>query len=180
MILGSITNTSNTQNTMTYNRKEVTAAELAGAADAQTEKKDASEVKETENGVVVDISEHMREMYQQQAESAKKAGEGMRDMAKLMEIARRIARGDHVPPSDEKKLAEFDSDLYQAAKTAGALCENRKRKKHDAMFDEDEEGSKDEKLRTLRREAASDSSSPSAESAPEAEVPEGGAASELI
>lgn len=174
MMIGSISNTSNTKNAVAYNSTEVTAAELAGAVGAQGEKKDTSDVKETENGVVVDISEHMKEMYQQQAESAKKAGEGMRDMAKLMEIARRIARGDHVPPSDEKKLAEFDSDLYQAAKTAGALNANKKHKKHDAMFDEDEKESKDEQLRGLRREAASNSTSSSEGSVSEAAVPESG------
>lgn len=174
MMIGSVSNTSNTKNAVTYNSTEVTAAELAGAVGAQGEKKDTSDVKETENGVVVDISEHMKEMYQQQAESAKKAGEGMRDMAKLMEIARRIARGDHVPPSDEKKLAEFDSDLYQAAKTAGALNANKKHKKHDAMFDEDEKESKDEQLRGLRREAASNSTSSSEGSVSEAAVPESG------
>ena len=171
MMIGSVSNTSNTKSAVAYNSTEVTAAELAGA---QGEKKDTSDVKETENGVVVDISEHMKEMYQQQAESAKKAGEGMRDMAKLMEIARRIARGDHVPPSDEKKLAEFDSDLYQAAKTAGALNANKKHKKHDAMFDEDEKESKDEQLRGLRREAASNSTSSSEGSVSEAAVPESG------
>ena len=170
MILGNISNTSSTQHADTYNSTEVTASELVGAAVKQSEKKDASDVKETENGVVVDISDYMKEMYEQQAESAKKAGEGMRDMAKLMEIARRIARGDHVPPSDEKKLAEFDSDLYQAAKTAGALNANKKHKKHDAMFDEDEKGSKDEQLRTLKREAASDSSSATVENVSETEV----------
>ena len=167
MILGNVSNTSNTQHAVTYNSTEITAAELVGAADKQSEKKDTPDVKETENGVVVDISDHMKEMYEKQAESAKKAGEGMRDMAKLMEIARRIARGDHVPPSDEKKLAEFDSDLYQAAKAAGALNANKKHKKHDAMFDEDEKESKDEQLRTLKREAASDSPSATVESVPE-------------
>lgn len=178
MMIGSVSNTSNTKNAVAYNSTEVTANELAGAVGAQGEKKDTSDVKETENGVVVDISEHMKEMYQQQAESAKKAGEGMRDMAKLMEIARRIARGDHVPPSDEKKLAEFDSDLYQAAKTAGALNANKKHKKHDAMFDEDEKESKDEQLRGLKREAASNSASSSEGSVSEAAVPEDGEAVE--
>lgn len=109
--------------------------------------------KENDSGVSLEISEQMKEMYQQQAESAKKAGEGMRDLAKLLEIARRISRGDKVPASDEKKLMEYSSDLYQAAKSAAMLNANKKRKKHKSMFGDEEEQEKNQKIRNLRRES---------------------------
>lgn len=113
---------------------------------------------EEERGVVLEISDDLREMYQEQLEAAKEAakaaGEGMEDMAKIIEIARRISRGDKVPPSDEKKLMEFDSDLYQVAKAAAALHAKEKHKEHDALF-EDEDENQDEKTRELRREDSS-------------------------
>lgn len=113
---------------------------------------------EEERGVVLEISEELKEMYQEQLEAAKEAakaaGEGMEDMAKIIEIARRISRGDKVPPSDEKKLMEFDSDLYQVAKAAAALHAKEKHKEHDALF-EDENENQDEKMRELKREDSS-------------------------
>lgn len=113
---------------------------------------------EEDRGVVLEISDDLREMYQEQLEAAKEAakaaGEGMEDMAKIIEIARRISRGDKVPPSDEKKLMEFDSDLYQVAKAAAALHAKEKHKEHDALF-EDEDENQDEKVRGLRREDSS-------------------------
>lgn len=113
---------------------------------------------EEDRGVVLEISDDLREMYQEQLEAAKEAakaaGEGMEDMAKIIEIARRISRGDKVPPSDEKKLMEFDSDLYQVAKAAAALHAKEKHKEHDALF-EDEDENQDEKTRELRREDSS-------------------------
>lgn len=58
---------------------------------------------------------------------------------KLMEIARRIAKGDIVPFSDEQKLMEFSNDLYQMAKQAALLNREKELKKHDALFDEEDE-----------------------------------------
>lgn len=116
----------------------------------------------TETGVVVEISDNLKEMYQQQAESAKEAadamGEEMRNMAKILEIARRISRGDHVPASDEKKLMEYDKDLYQMAKSSAALNAGRRHKKYKSLFEE-EEAEQEEKVRELRRENSGESGS---------------------
>ena len=49
----------------------------------------------------------------QQDEAAKDYGE---EMGKIMTVARRIMHGDIVPAQDEKKLMEFDKDLYMMAK----------------------------------------------------------------
>ena len=43
------------------------------------------------------------------------------DMAKIMEVAHRIATGGIVPASDEKKLLDYSFEMYQAAKSMGAM-----------------------------------------------------------
>lgn len=71
--------------------------------------------------------------------SANKQGESMaeaaEDMSKIMLIARRIMQGGKVPPEDEKKLMEFDKDLYLMAKSAGALA--KEHEEYDSLWDED-------------------------------------------
>ena len=72
-------------------------------------------------------------MLQKQAEENRKAeeksGDALVDLGKIMEIARRIARGDSVPPRDEKKLMEYSDELYQMAKSAAMLSRRKKHKK---------------------------------------------------
>lgn len=134
------------------------------------------ERKDEENsGVVVEISEDLKRMYQEQLESAKEAaeaaGEGMEEMAKVLEIARRISRGDHVPPGDEKKLMEYDKDLYQMAKTSATLYANRKHKKYKTLFEE-EDKTQEEKIRELHREENSKSGTSSGEGTAESDISE--------
>lgn len=75
------------------------------------------------------------ENSKQQGEAVKEAGA---DMAKIMEVARRIMKGARVPASDERKLMEFDDKLYQMAKNVGAMVKLRKRKKYDSLWDDEE------------------------------------------
>lgn len=75
------------------------------------------------------------ESTKQQGEAAKKAGE---DLGKLMEVARRIMKGAKVPSSDERKLMEFDSKLYQMAKSIGAMAKVRKRKEYKSLWEDEE------------------------------------------
>lgn len=159
------------------NKPELYSADAAKAvpqkaAALEGKQQAAKESEEEKQGVTLEISEDLKKMYQEQLESAKeaakKAGEGMRDMAKILEIARRISNGDKVPASDEKKLMEFDSDLYQTAKAAAMLHANEKHKKQDALFEE-EKTEYDEKLRALKREDASRSETAAASEAAPAE-----------
>lgn len=92
-----------------------------------------------------------QEMYKQRAESADKNSKAFDDVAKAMEIARRIARGDIVPLKDEKKLIEFSADLYQVAKASAALNANKKHKKYDSLYEEEDDSMRD-KMRTLKQE----------------------------
>ena len=60
------------------------------------------------------------------------------DLGKIMEVARRIMKGDIVPGSDEKKLMEHSMELYQAAKNIGAMVRQKERNEHDSLWEDEE------------------------------------------
>lgn len=78
------------------------------------------------------------EIATQQKMEAEK--EGFEDLARIMTVARRLMHGDIVPQSDEKKLMEYDSDLYQMAKNAQMMAQIREkdRKKHESLWEDEE------------------------------------------
>lgn len=112
--------------------------ELSGVPESiADEDKEKTRENEQENRI--------RELYQEQVEAAKEAAEAMgeefKDMARAMEIARRLMHGDRVPGSDEKFLMDFDKDMYLGAKTMQALAQNKDSKDYDSLLeDEEEEG----------------------------------------
>ena len=61
-----------------------------------------------------------------------------KEMNKIMLVARRIMHGDKVPAKDEKKLMEFDKDLYIMAKNAGMMAQLKERKKYDSLWEDEE------------------------------------------
>lgn len=66
------------------------------------------------------------------------------DMAKIMEVARRISTGGRVPASDERKLMDYSMELYMSAKNLAMLKEmEKKRKEYDSLW-EDEDGEQTE------------------------------------
>ena len=72
---------------------------------------------------------------QNQSEAAEEYAE---DMGKIMEVARRLMKGDIVPATDEKKLMEYSMEMYQTAKNMGAMAQQRERKKYDSLWDDEE------------------------------------------
>lgn len=63
------------------------------------------------------------------------------DMAKIMEVARRISSGGRVPATDEQKLMDYSMELYMSAKNMAMLKElEEKRKEYDFLWDDEEEG----------------------------------------
>lgn len=72
----------------------------------------------------------------QQGDAMKEAAE---DMAKCLEIARRISRGDKVPAQDEKKLMEFNMEIYQIAKNMAVMNLNKKHKEWESLWEDEEE-----------------------------------------
>lgn len=73
---------------------------------------------------------------EQQGDAWKEYGE---EMAKCLEIARRISRGDRVPAQDEKKLMDFNMEIYQMAKEMAAMNMEGKHKEWDSLWGEEEE-----------------------------------------
>lgn len=77
------------------------------------------------------------------AEVAKQQGDAMEeygeDLAKIMEIARRISKGGIVPYEDEKKLMEYSMELYMSAKNLAVLAKEKDRQKYDSLWDDDKE-----------------------------------------
>lgn len=94
-------------------------------------------------------------MLQQKAEMAAQktqqaASEKMaKDDAKIMAVFHAMAKGDIVPAEDEKKLQEYNSDLYQAAKMAQAMAQQAERKKQASQWDEKEEQAHNMKMKEL-------------------------------
>lgn len=94
----------------------------------------------------------LKQEYREQVQASKKEAEAYRDLAKIMEIARRISNGDRVPAADEKKLMEFSEDLYQTAKAAAMINEDKEHKEYDSLFEEEDENDVKSKMRSLERE----------------------------
>lgn len=89
---------------------------------------------------------------EQQADAA---AEYAVDMAKLIEVARRIMRGGIVPAADEKKLMEYSYEMYQTAKNIGALVQSQKKEKYKSLW-----GDEEEKEYADPREAAENATAP--------------------
>ncbi len=92
------------------------------------------------------INEQKNLLYN--AEASKRTGDAMAEKAqndaKCIEIARRIARGDKVPPKDEQKLLEFSAEMYQVAKNMAIMAKREKPKEHDSLWDDEEENGEPE------------------------------------
>ena len=92
-----------------------------------------------------DYMSKLNEQWAAQANlvSAKQQGEAMEeyveDLGKIMQVARRLMDGDVVPASDERKLMEYSSELYQAAKNIGAMTKKEEREKYDSLWEDEEE-----------------------------------------
>ncbi len=99
-----------------------------------------SEIKENEKGldgiIETEVGIFNAENSKQQADAMKKYAE---DMAKCLEIARRISNGDKVPATDEKKLMDFNMEIYMAAKNMSVMNQEKKHKEYDSLWGDEEE-----------------------------------------
>lgn len=57
--------------------------------------------------------------------------------SKMLEVARRIAKGDRVPPEDEKKLMQYNFKLYMTAKQSAVFA--KEHKKDESLWKDEEE-----------------------------------------
>lgn len=95
-----------------------------------------------------EYKDYMEKLMEQRAAMAdmvvaKQQGEAMEDyvedLGKIMEVARRLMKGDIVPPTDEKKLMDYSMEMYQAAKNMGTMIKNQERKEHKSLWEDEEE-----------------------------------------
>lgn len=138
------------QNLLTQRKKELEKAKSLTTEDAVIYEKElgnialqyeALEEKKTE------YQEYMARLGEFEATymellSSKEQGdavsEAYEDLGKIMEVARRIMRGDIVPATDERKLMEFSDELYQAAKNIGELMRQKEREEHESLWEEED------------------------------------------
>ena len=115
----------------------------------------------SQQDVLLQISNEARsyweEMLQKSREDKEKSNDAIDDMAKAMEIARRISRGDHVPALDEKKLMEYSMELYQIAKQTSIFNTHKKHKDWKSLYKEEEER---ERRRRLEQEMGQKTGTP--------------------
>lgn len=76
------------------------------------------------------------EVAKQQRDAAQEYGE---DMVKIMEVARRIAKGAKVPGTDEKKLMEYSMELYMSAKNLAMMNKQKKKEEYESLWEDEEE-----------------------------------------
>ncbi len=72
---------------------------------------------------------------QQQNEAMK---EYVGELAKVLEVARRLMKGAIVPATDEKKLMEYSMEMYQAAKNIGAMAKQKEKEEYDSLWEKEE------------------------------------------
>lgn len=84
---------------------------------------------------------HNAESARQQSETAAEAAD---EMIKMMEVYRRIASGGKVPPEDERRLMEYNHELYMAAKAA-ALLAQQESEEYDSLWQDEEESGGEER-----------------------------------
>lgn len=61
------------------------------------------------------------------------------DLQKILMVAMRMAKGDTVPGSDEKKLMDYSFEMYETAKNAQVMAQmQKKHKDHDSLWEDEE------------------------------------------
>ena len=74
---------------------------------------------------------HNAEASKQQSESLAEESE---NLMKILKVFRRIANGDHVPPTDENKLIEYSLSLYMSAKNMAFLKQAEDGKRYKSLW----------------------------------------------
>lgn len=98
-------------------------------------------------------------MLQQNAEMATQktqntANEKMsKDQAKIMAVYRAMVKGNIVSSGDERRLLEYNSELYQSAKMAQSMNQRGKCKRQSSQWNEQEEKAYREKMTKLCEES---------------------------
>lgn len=148
---------------------ETTVQKMFGTSRTSAAGKNSEQIADTdksqgaaEEGVALEISDEAKKKYNEQmnvleqlkrmqeenSRQSKKQAEEGDELGKVMTIFRRIANGDIVPWQDEKKLIEYNKEMYMAAKNIASLKENKEPKKYKSV-DENRKNSSLEKPETF-------------------------------
>ena len=122
----------------------------------EDEKTEAARVKQKELEAAAEEIKRQAEEAKEQMEAKNKE---TRKFGAILEIFRRVARGDKVSPKDEGALMEYDMKLYLTAKNAARLAANKKTKKHKKSLIEELEKTDKERQSKKDEEAAKETAS---------------------
>ncbi len=122
----------------TVDGKEVYANE---AAILELSIKDANEKFDKNQEVLDALTEQYVAVWNMEVARQQRdvASEHAADLAKIIEVARRIGKGAHVPAQDEKKLMDYSMEMYISAKNLAMLNEQKKKEKYDSLWEEEKE-----------------------------------------
>ena len=122
----------------------------------EDEKAEAAKAKQKELEAAAEEIKRQAEEAKEQMEAKNKE---TRKFGAILEIFRRVARGDKVSPKDESALMEYDMKLYLTAKNAAQLAANKKTKKHKKSLIEELEKTDKERQSKKAEEAEKESAS---------------------
>ncbi len=86
----------------------------------------------SEMDYLIESAERTRQQNEQAAKNTK-------ELLKILEVYRRISKGDKVPFKDEKKLMDYSHKLYAAAKNMALLNQNAEGKKRKSLWKKEDE-----------------------------------------
>lgn len=139
--------------------KGTTVKDASGEDIILSEKEDTFVLTEKAGRQLVNDRKAHNGMLQMKAEAAAQRTQSVaaekqaKDYSKIMAVYRAMVKGDIVPSGDERKLQEYDPDLYQMAKNAQSMARQAERKEHKSQWDEREESAHREKMRELSNES---------------------------
>ncbi len=81
----------------------------------------------------MNVLDQLKRMAEENRKQSKKQAEEGDELGKVMTIFRRIANGDIVPYQDERKLMEYNKEMYMAAKNIASMKENEDPEKYDSV-----------------------------------------------
>ena len=116
-----------------------------GDSSIEDEKAEAARMKKEE---LAAAAEELKKAAEEAKEEAEAKGKEARRFGAVLEIFRRISRGDKVSPKDESALMEYDMKLYISAKSAAMMANSKKIKKHKkSLIEELEKAEKEKELK---------------------------------
>jgi hypothetical protein len=122
----------------------------------EDEKAEAARIKKEE---LAAAAEELKKAAEEAKEQAEAKGKEARRFGVILEIFRRISRGDRVNPKDESALMEYDMKLYLSAKNAAQLAASKKTKQYKKSLIEGLEKAEKEKDLKKAEDAENDKAS---------------------